>query len=339
MKFGFIIFFHEEVNQKGNPVQIRSCTRSCKSIKKVSESMPLLKRREGAEDRTSQKTCQFHLFLLSGKTAKILCKFFKLLILFKLNFSTMKVSSLMVIVLLLCLGGIFTSCQKSGYTIPTHVLDFESLTVPQAGYWNGSDASGSFSQDVMKFDNEYTAAWKTWAGFSYSQKNDVTTAGYTNEFSVADPSNKSNKFAVYYPSFGGDIFATFTNGGEFEIPSMDICNSTYAALSMKNGDGYSKKFGGASGTDPDWFKVTVNGYDISGAKVSSVDIYLADFRFTDSSKDYILTKWTTVDLSSLGIVHKISFVFSSSDSGAYGINTPSYLCIDNIKYRNTHIIL
>jgi hypothetical protein len=61
LKFGFIPFFSGGVNQKGNPVKYRSCTRSCKSSKKVSASTPLFvyDRREGTENRTSQKTCQF----------------------------------------------------------------------------------------------------------------------------------------------------------------------------------------------------------------------------------------------------------------------------------------
>ena len=94
-----------------------------------------------------------------------------------------------------------------------------------------------------------------------------------------------------------------------------------------------------NGTDPDWFKVTINGYNTNGVKMSSMDVYLADFRSNDSSKDYILTKWTTFDLTSLGKVNKLSFVFSSTDNGAYGVNTPTYLCLDNIKYKNDHIIL
>jgi hypothetical protein len=116
------------------------------------------------------------------------------------------------------------------------------------------------------------------------------------------------------------------------VKSVDVCNNTYAALSMKNGDSYCKKFGGTTGSDPDWYSVTLNGYDKNGQKVGSVTCYLADFRFADSSKDFIVNKWTTIDLSSLGKIHQLAFEFGSSDSGAYGINTPTYVCLDNIRY-------
>lgn len=230
------------------------------------------------------------------------------------------------------------SCNKKE-EITYQTVDFETLSLPAAGYWNGSDAKGSFTTNKMKFNNEYNSAWKSWNGFSYSEKNDVTTAGFENEFSVIDPANKTNNFAVFYPSFAGDIFAQFVDNYDYSIKSIDLCNSTYAGLTLKNGNAFCKKFGGASGTDADWFKVTISAYDHSNNKVGSKEVYLADFRSTDSSKDFILTKWTTVDLSSLGKVNKITFAFTSSDTGAYGINTPTYVCLDNIKYLDDSVVL
>jgi hypothetical protein len=231
------------------------------------------------------------------------------------------------------------SCEKKTDEIRVQTVDFESLTIPPIGYWNGSDAAGFFIASDIKFENQYNTSWQTWAGFSYSQKNDATTAGFENQYSVMDPTNLKNKFAIFYPSFGTDPYATLSQGGEFEPRSIAVCNSTYAGLSLKNGDTYSKKFGGKTGTDPDWFKVTVTGYDRTSNKTGSVDIYLADFRSADSSKDYILTQWTTFDLTSLGKVFKIALTFSSSDMGTYGINTPTYVCLDNFKYINSQIIL
>jgi hypothetical protein len=239
----------------------------------------------------------------------------------------------------LCVLLFVTSCSKKKEEVHYQTVDFESLTVPSSGYWNGSDAAGYFISSDVKFENQYNTAWQTWAGFSYSQKNDVTTAGYDNQYSVVDPANQNNKFGLFYPSFGGDLFASLSMSGEFEPKSIDLCNTTYTALSLKNGDTYSKKFGGNTGNDPDWYKVTISGFDRNNTKTGSIDLYLADFRFTDATKDYILTKWTTFDLTSLGKVYKIALAFSSSDAGVYGINTPTYVCLDNFKYKNESIIL
>jgi hypothetical protein len=240
-------------------------------------------------------------------------------------------NSFSLVTVLLCVLFFVTSCSKKD-DVNLQTIDFELLAVPSAGYWNGSDATGSFTSSDMKFYNQYNAAWSSWSGFSYSQKNDITSAGFENEFSVVDPANLKNKFALFYPSFDGDVFAQFANNQDYTIRSIDLCNSTYAALSMRNGNAFSKKFGGTTGTDPDWFKVTITGYDHNNKLIGSKEVYLADFRFADSSNDFILNKWTTVDLTSLGKVNKITFTFASSDTGAYGINTPTYVCMDNIRY-------
>ena len=107
-------------------------------------------------------------------------------------------------------------------------------------------------------------------------------------------------------------------------------NTTYAYLSMRDGDGIAKKFGGVSGNDPDWFKLSITGIDNSDEYTATLDFYLADFRFADNSQDYIIDSWAWVDLTSLGNVVGIEFVVTSSDVGDYGMNTPAYFAIDNL---------
>jgi hypothetical protein len=227
-----------------------------------------------------------------------------------------------------------TSCnkEKSG-DAKIHTIDFEALSTGDQGYWNGSDLSGSFIVPNMTFDNQYSAQYSSWQGFSYSQKADVATSGFANLYSVFDTNNGTNKFALYYQPYSGDTYAHFFQGMEYQLRSVKVCNSTYAALSMKNGDAFAKKFGGVSGNDKDWFKMTVIGYNAAGDSVHSVDFYLADYRFDDNSKDYILNKWTTVDLTALGKVNKITFRFSSTDVGTFGMNTPAITCIDDLVFE------
>jgi hypothetical protein len=103
---------------------------------------------------------------------------------------------------------------------------------------------------------------------------------------------------------------------------------------MKIGDpNFAKKFGGVSGSDPDWFKITAIGYNAAGDSVKSVDFYLADYRATENAKDYTVNKWTNFDLSPLGKINKLTFRFSSTDNGAWGMNTPAYVCLDNLKFE------
>jgi hypothetical protein len=106
-------------------------------------------------------------------------------------------------------------------------------------------------------------------------------------------------------------------------------NSTYSAQSMKNGDLYAKKFGGTTGDDPDWFKLTIRKWYNGTLTNDSVDFYLADYRFANNSEDYIVSDWHWVDLTSLGNVDSLQFLLSSTDVGTFGINTPLFFCIDN----------
>ena len=237
--------------------------------------------------------------------------------------------------ILLSIFAFLISCRKEiGGLVEITRADFELLGTANATYWNGSDKAGRFTSGGITFENNFNSLYGSWDGFAWSQKADVTTAGYGNQYSVFDASNGTNKFAIYYPPFGTDAFATFPTGSEFTIKSVSVCNSTYTALTMKNGDpSFAKKFGGTSGNDPDWFKITAIGYNAAGVSVNSVDFYLADYRSTDNTKDYIVNKWTTFDLSSLGKINKLTFRFSSTDNGAWGMNTPSYVCLDNLKYE------
>lgn len=230
---------------------------------------------------------------------------------------------------------VFTACEKeNGDLVETKTVDFENLTPGNLSYWNGSDGAGDFSLQGLKFQNNFDATYSSWGGFGYSQKADISTSGVDNQYSVFEGANGNNKFAIYYAPYQGDAFASFSTGSEYLIRSVSVCNSTYAALSMKNGDAsFSKKFGGATGNDKDWFKMTVIGFNAAGDSVKSADFFLADYRFDDHTKDYIINKWTKVDLTSLGKINKITFRFYSTDNSTWGINTPAYVCLDNIKYE------
>jgi hypothetical protein len=222
------------------------------------------------------------------------------------------------------------SCDKK--EVDLEVIDFEELQLDQTGYWNGSDGSGGFKTRHAEFPNSYDNDWQSWSGFSYTNHTDVTTPEYQNMYSSITGSGAegSEKYAVY------NYFNDKADTVWFDLPSkingISVSNSTYAYLTILNGNPFARKFGGETGSDPDWFKLTVTGLTDEGVVSDSVEIMLADFRFDDNNRDYILDEWRVIDLSSLGYVKGLVFEISSSDTGQYGINTPSYVCIDNIKY-------
>lgn len=211
------------------------------------------------------------------------------------------------------------------------VAKFDDLNLSPGKFWNGSDQSGNFKSADVTFYNTYTksAFGDYWNGFAYSNITDNTTSGYGNQYSAITGTGHegSANYSVCYPfptAIAENKTITKTSG-------LYVTNSTYAYLSMKNGDEYAKKFGGISGNDPDYFRLMIEALDMGGKPVDTLYFYLADFRFTDNTKDYILNKWTWVDLSGLKEAKKLRFSLSSSDNSFGYMNTPGYFCLDDFN--------
>lgn len=213
------------------------------------------------------------------------------------------------------------------------VVDFSEFTVGASGRWNGSDLSGGFTSGGATFVNNYNTSYNSWNGFAYSNINDTTTKGFLNQYAAYTGTGMggSGIYAIGYVATdfmsGEQIPSQVVLSAPSRLGTVGITNATYAALSMRDGDQFAKKFGGVDGTDPDWFKLTITGKDAQNAVTGSVDFYLADYR-TDN--DYIVNTWQLVDLGSLGVVKSLEFTVSSTDNGDYGIRTPSYFALDNL---------
>ncbi len=225
--------------------------------------------------------------------------------------------------------------------VKAQVVNFEDLILPADSFWNGSDQTGGFNSGNAHFPNSFVdwgGGMTSWSGFAYSNMLDTVTQSFTNQYSCYAGIQTANStvFAMSFNSIdwmtNQVIPNTMTFNETVSIQSIDVTNTTYAALTMLNGDMYSKKFGGQTGNDPDWFKLTIIGFNDSVYK-GSVEFYLADYRFSNNDSDYIVKQWTTVDLSSLGEINSLSFTLNSSDTGMYGMNTPAYFCFDNIRYQ------
>ncbi len=218
----------------------------------------------------------------------------------------------------------------------TVVVDFETLTVDSTGYENGKNLGGApFKTQGLVFENFYsydTTYGAYWEGWAYSNNVDTATNSYANQYSTiaGKGANNSTQFGIIYKNTQLKFDTSVANPYNF-FSSLQITNSTLAVLDMQNGSGFSKKFGGATGNDPDYFYVKFKSTDSSNP--DSVVFYLADFRDTNNTNDYIVKTWQTVNLTSLNSINQfggINISFHSSDAGQFGINTPTYACIDNI---------
>lgn len=225
---------------------------------------------------------------------------------------------------------------SAGLGFSQSVVTFEDLTLPPNSHYTGSDLLGGFTSNGVFFENTYDSNFGFWSGgFIYSNSNDTTTAGFTNDYSAITGAG-ANGGGNYAVNYYGNIDFTSPK----VISSIAITNTTFAYLSMLNGDDFAKQFGDSlnangenDGTNgEDFFRLRILGRDQNSNITDSVIVYLADYRFSDNTQDYILKEWLTVDLSPLGAIQFLEFELSSSDIGSWGMNTPAYFALDNLVY-------
>lgn len=221
------------------------------------------------------------------------------------------------------------------------IADFEDLILETDSFWNGADDSGGFTSGLAYFENYYDTVYGMWGGFAYSNKTDTLVQSWDAQYNAIPGTGQggSANYAIAYQDSFNNVTPTFHLAQSRIVSSIWVTNNNYTYYSMLNGDLFSKKFGGVTGDDPDWFLLTIIGKDEQGVITGTIPFYLADFRFTDNSDDYIVDVWTKVDLTSLGMVKTVQFQLSSSDTGEWGMNTPAYFALDTIVPEPATVIL
>ena len=222
------------------------------------------------------------------------------------------------------LGDMITFEDKTTYT----------ATGASGSYYNGNPGtnvsnSAGWSSGGVQFNNSYNGTFDFWSGFAYSNVANSTTAGFSNQYAAfPGGGSASSQYAIAFNFGQGDAVVSFA--APVVVNSADFANTTYAALSMRDGDAFSKKFGGDSGNDLDFLRLDVYGY-LGGVNTGTSSLYLADYRFSNNSLDFILNGWSSQNLAGLGVVDSLQFDLISSDVGAFGTNTPTYFAFDNLS--------
>ncbi|MCC6720935.1 MAG: DUF4465 domain-containing protein [Bacteroidia bacterium] len=213
--------------------------------------------------------------------------------------------------------------QKVRFNIST----FETVKLQKKGYYNGDDMQKTFVNGHFIYRLSYDSVWKSWSGIAITNHTDTITNSYNNEYSsiTGQGYNGSKNYGVCYNS--GTIICTEPT----KLLGFYISNTTYTFNIIKSGSAFSKKFGGVNGNDTDWFRVKIVSF-YKGKKNDSLYHYLADYRFSDNSKDYISKKWERVDLSVFDkFTDSLRISFESTDNGTWGMNTPAYMAFDDFN--------
>lgn len=219
-------------------------------------------------------------------------------------------------------------------------VTFENQRLNADGFWNGGDATqmaysyesygsvysvynSTYAENGVTLPvtyTSYTSDWGNgdyWSGFSISGRTETAFANLSPDQynNVAGRAHSGGNFCVI-TTYGEVISIDQPQG--VTIKGLYFTNSAYTVNSILNGDAYS----GPGFDATDWLTCTITGKHADGT-TASVDLPLA--------KDgAYVSDWEYADLTSLGKVVELSFAFSGSRTGDYGLNTPAYICIDDI---------
>jgi hypothetical protein len=238
-----------------------------------------------------------------------------------------------IVILGLALTAGLVSCKKDAINPPaaslktTYTIDFEDVSIPSKGYLDsihGGLVSQGFTFENNYIFDDYYKYWYFSKGFAVSNVVNVDSSGFGNMYATFAGKGADNS-KNYLVSTDNSAIKLPTS---IQLVSMAITNTTYTALSMKNGDDFAKKF---TGKDKDYLKVWVKGY-ATGKVKDSLEVYLANFQFTDSTQNFIQKDWKTVDLSKFVAIDSINFKLESSDMSGKWMNTPGYFALDNFKF-------
>lgn len=222
-------------------------------------------------------------------------------------------------------------CAQTFTAAAQTVSTFDNLSLATDTFWHSTIPSDLFTSGNVTFPSMYDTAWMYWSGgWGYSNQTDTALA----------PSSPAHMFvakagsgyqSVNYGVGQNYAVARLTGaalGGQ--VNGVWITNSAYAFNSMTYGDGFAKQFGGPTGNDTDWFKITIRNYYGGVLTGNNVEFYLADYRFSNNAQDYIVDDWQWIDLTSLGNTDSLLFELSSTDNNSFGMNTPGFFCIDDL---------
>lgn len=251
------------------------------------------------------------------------------------------------------LGALLLVCSVTNLSAQT-LFDFESLAIPPATrFFQGDPAATGPETEIYIVDSSGPSP--VGAGEQFIQRINVEQNGQTVDFA----NTFDTSFGGFYDGFAassvvdtmtpgfGNQFASFPGSGSqgsdnylvsssfnpttatasLLFDSIDIANTTYTALATQGDDGNAVPFISGPLADSDGFLDLIITGSNSAASVDQIIVSLADYR---AGADFLLTDWSTIDVSALQS-NQLTFTIASSDVDSEGlINTPAFFAVDNV---------
>lgn len=227
-------------------------------------------------------------------------------------------------------------------------LDLTKSTTPLEfnetnGSWTGTydDDEESIDSQVFSFVHSSMGDYNTWWGFTASNCANNSQPENFLEFQWAnmaaggvkiDDEGKVSADATrpyivgYYGAFFGKrpTDMAFTDGKNYEPQGVYVNLTVYPYYCLEYGLAPARPFG-----DGDNFTLTIHGVAPDESE-KEVTVSLCSYTNGDIT---INRGWKYVDLTPLGTVNELYFTMESTDTGAYGVNTPTYFALDALSVK------
>ncbi len=214
------------------------------------------------------------------------------------------------------------------------ILNFEEDRLPldTTITASASNPDSSFVFSGLEFPSVYNPAYGGFwtAGWALSTSRNDSVGDFSN-LTGASSGGGFNGSSTYLVGQNG-AYILLPAGSEFA--KVYVTNTTYTAAVVENGSGFSRPFGidtaGVSGV-PDSLVLNISAYS-NGSITKEQNIFLADYRASEDSLDYVVREWVAADqfLPSYNFqpADSIAFRMYSSDNGSFGNNTPDFFAMD-----------
>lgn len=252
--------------------------------------------------------------------------------------------------LLLPLAAVLPSCSDDDDLVQITTNPAQSeLHYSDDGTWSEVASNRSFTLQYLTFNHEgeigsYGLVWKgftpaRYVGLDYSG---VESGNWlSHQFQIPSQGGMAGKGTPYIVAFWD------TQENETTPAEARSCRIVYsktptsAALTFRpvemyvqltwhaldviiNGNAFSRAF-----TTGDWFTLTAHGVKADGTETTT-ECYLADYR---GEQPNVCASWTRMDLAELGEIKELYFTMASSDTGSWGMNTPSFFALDRLSIK------
>lgn len=227
---------------------------------------------------------------------------------------------------LLCLGmGLFFACEEDD-NFTSHQLTFEAFEMDMDTFFYPQP--NAYEWVLEGFQLPSYQQNDEWYGFAVSSYHDVHLPDERAKVTAAPTGGFDDSHQYGLAKFEKPLSITFdmTEGTVFPR-HIFVTNTLWNAHIMRYGTDSFAPFGGVSGDEPEWVRIVFTGLDAYNVPVGQVEHYLADFR---SSKEYINSYWTYVNLLPLGEIMTLEIRIYSSRGDQM---MPFTCAFDNLRVR------